>query len=130
MVSFPILGPFGPFPVNTMLRAGLNRRQLTDQDKDEIRAVLLKMNCIPVFSSNSEEGYLNYCKRILWPSFHNVTVLDQCCAAWHERAEWDQDAGSSWSAYESMNEDFRDMLLDFLRAGDTVWVHVRDAASS
>ena len=48
------------------------------------------MNCIPVFSSNSEEGYLNYCKRILWPSFHNVTVLDQCCAAWHERAEWDQ----------------------------------------
>ena len=24
-----------------------------------------------------------------------------------------------------MNEDFRDMLLDFLRAGDTVWVHVR-----
>ena len=101
----------------------LNRRQLTDQDKDEIRAVLLKMNCIPVFSSNSEEGYLNYCKRILWPSFHNVTVLDQCCAAWHERAEWDQDAGSSWSAYEAMNQDFRDMLLDFLRAGDTVWVH-------
>ena len=62
---------------------GLNRRQLTDQDKDEIRAVLPKMNCIPVFSSNSnsEEGYLNYCKRILWPSFHNVTVLDQCCLA-------------------------------------------------
>ena len=109
---------------------GLNRRQLTDQDKDEIRAVLLKMNCIPVFSSNSEEGYLNYCKRILWPSFHNVTVLDQCCAAWHERAEWDQDAGSSWSAYEAMNEDFRDMLLDFLRAGDTVWVHVSDSESS
>ena len=127
---FLILRLFGPFPVNTMLRAGLNRRQLTDQDKDEIRAVLLKMNCIPVFSSNSEEGYLNYCKRILWPSFHNVTVLDQCCAAWHERAEWDQDAGSSWSAYEAMNGDFRDMLLDFLRAGDTVWVHVRDAASS
>ena len=22
-----------------------------------------------------------------------------------------------------MNGDFRDMLLDFLRAGDTVWVH-------
>ena len=37
--------------------------------------------------------------------------------------EWDQEAGSSWSAYEAMNEDFRDMLLDFLRAGDTVWVH-------
>jgi trehalose 6-phosphate synthase/phosphatase len=105
------------------IHGGLNRRQLTSQDKDEIRAVLLKMNCIPVFSANSEEGYLNYCKRILWPSFHNVTVLDQCCAAWHERAEWDQDAGSSWSAYEAMNEDFRDMLLDFLRAGDTVWVH-------
>ena len=105
------------------IHGGLNRRQLTDQDKDEIRTVLLKMNCIPVFSSNSEEGYLNYCKRILWPSFHNVTVLDQCCAAWHERAEWDQDAGSSWSAYEAMNGDFRDMLLDFLRAGDTVWVH-------
>ena len=83
-----------------LFRAGLNRRQLTDQ-----------------------EGYLNYCKRILWPSFHNVTVLDQCCAAWHERAEWDQDAGSSWSAYEAMNGDFRDMLLDFLRAGDCVEIN-------
>ena len=52
-----------------------------------------------------------------------MTVLDQCCAAWHERAEWDQDAGSSWSAYEAMNGDFRDMLLDFLRAGDCVEIN-------
>lgn len=105
------------------IHGGLNRRQLTAADRDEIRRVLEPMHCIPVFSSNSEEGYLNYCKRILWPSFHNVTVLDQCCAAWHEETAWDQDAGSSWEAYESMNSDFRDMLLDFLRAGDTVWVH-------
>ena len=38
MVSFPILRPFGPFPVNTMLRAGassnLYRRALEAMDKD------------------------------------------------------------------------------------------------
>jgi len=112
------------------IHGGLNRRKLTDADKAEITSVLAPMNCIPLFSKHSEAGYLNYCKRVLWPSFHNVTVLDQCCAAWHDdedpAATWDQehrDGGASWDAYAALNRDFSDTLSTLLRAGDTVWVH-------
>jgi len=108
------------------IHGGLDRRQLTEADKAEIRAALAPMRCVPLFSMHASKGYLNYAKRVLWPSFHNVTVLDQCCAAWNDEGAdtWDQErSGASWDAYEALNGEFRDALLPILRAGDTVWVH-------
>ena len=112
------------------VHGGLNRRKLTLADEGAIRDVLRPMHCVPIFSKHSKDAYLNYCKRVLWPSFHNVTVLDQSCSCWHgEDADptktWDQEfnGAESWDAYEAMNCDFRDALLERLDEGDTVWVH-------
>ena len=110
------------------VHGGLNRRKLTFADETAIRRVLEPMHCIPIFSVHSKDAYLNYCKKVLWPSFHNVTVLDQSCACWQDPSNpsttWDQEAdGAGWDAYEALNLDFRDALLERLDEGDTVWVH-------
>ena len=110
------------------IHGGLNRRKLTAEDERSIRAVLKPMSCIPIFSTHSKDAYLNYCKRVLWPSFHNVTVLDQSCACWNEGEDpaltWDQECigAGSWGAYEALNVHFKDELLSILEEGDTIWV--------
>ena len=66
-------------------------------EREAIRKVLEGMNCIPVFfdespSSNdkSKESlrdrmYLGFCKQVLWPSFHNVDLLDLATNGWGQR---------------------------------------------
>ncbi|KAH8070399.1 hypothetical protein JL721_5169 [Aureococcus anophagefferens] len=109
------------------VHGGLNRRKLTFADETAIRRVLEPMHCIPIFSVHSKDAYLNYCKKVLWPSFHNVTVLDQSCACWQDPSNpsrtWDQEAdGAGWDAYEALNltSGRAPRRLD---EGDTVWVH-------
>ena len=59
---------------------------LTAMDRKKIELVLEPMKCIPLFvpASVAQGAYNGYCKQILWPSFHNVDILDQSCAVWNK----------------------------------------------
>jgi len=71
------------------------------QEREAIRQVLAEMDCIPIFlmdesddqqktgNSKSESlvdrMYLGYCKQVLWPSFHNVDLLDLATNSWGQK---------------------------------------------
>jgi trehalose 6-phosphate synthase/phosphatase len=65
------------------LQGDLNN--LSDQEKEALSAVLLAMDCIPVFIDEkiANSAYFGFCKQIMWPVFHNVDQLDQIHAAWY-----------------------------------------------
>lgn len=74
-------------------------RMLTDSDKFSISLLLKEMGCIPIFASQEliDRAYLGFCKQQLWPSFHNVDLLDLTHACWNGDAcisnpelSWDQ----------------------------------------
>lgn len=68
-------------------------------EREAIRQTLLGMDCIPIFftgddsDSNGETFdeslldlmYLGFCKQVLWPSFHNVDLLDLATNGWGQR---------------------------------------------
>ena len=51
---------------------------LTLTDAEDIRQLMFKLNCIPIFIEKNinDAHYLNYCKQMLWPLLHNVDQLD------------------------------------------------------
>jgi hypothetical protein len=51
---------------------------LTDTEKSELVAILLRMNCVVIFieQETHQAAYYGYCKQVLWPVFHNVDQLD------------------------------------------------------
>jgi len=62
-----------------------------ENEQRAIRAVLRGMDCIPVFFTDAkyesviEFMYLGFCKQVLWPSFHNVDLLDLATNGWGQR---------------------------------------------
>lgn len=62
-----------------------------ENEREAIRVVLKDMDCIPIFfveegaESVSELHYLGFCKQVLWPSFHNVDLLDLATNGWGQR---------------------------------------------
>lgn len=62
-----------------------------EAEQNAIRAVLQTMDCIPIFFTEEkyesviEFMYLGFCKQVLWPSFHNVDLLDLATNGWGQR---------------------------------------------
>mmetsp|Transcript_10939 Transcript_10939/g.23726 ORF Transcript_10939/g.23726 Transcript_10939/m.23726 type:complete len:1323 (+) Transcript_10939:93-4061(+) len=60
-------------------------------EREKMSAVLGKMNCIPVFFHDVGDDdlldrmYMGFCKQVLWPSYHNVDLLDQATSGWGQR---------------------------------------------
>jgi len=111
---------------------------LSSEEKEKIRTVLSKMNCIPVFASSDivNRAYLGYCKQILWPSFHNVDILDLSHSTWNAsgtgpktrpEATWDQASTMNyWQAYVELNELFAaevNALTTSREQQAVIWVH-------
>ena len=66
----------------------------------------------PVFLSERDAAgfYLGFSNRTLWPLFHYFSRY----------AEFDR---ATWHAYERVNRQFRDAVLQVYEPGDTIWVH-------
>lgn len=58
----------------------------------------------------AEGFYEGYSNRTIWPLFHQFAMV----------VEYDP---ATWEAYREANERFRDVVLQHLRPGDTVWIH-------
>mmetsp|Transcript_43467 Transcript_43467/g.91312 ORF Transcript_43467/g.91312 Transcript_43467/m.91312 type:complete len:1357 (+) Transcript_43467:272-4342(+) len=58
-------------------------------ERTAIQTVLEGMDCIPIFFTENESlldlMYLGFCKQVLWPSFHNVDLLDLATNGWGQR---------------------------------------------
>jgi trehalose 6-phosphate synthase/phosphatase len=73
---------------------------------------LAKDNLVPVFLSEQEikRYYEGFSNEVLWPIFHYLSTY----------AVYSQ---ANWQMYKSVNEKFRDIILQHLEPGDVVWVH-------
>jgi hypothetical protein len=77
--------------------------ELTPSEKEYLVVLLRNMDCIPVFLEDdlANSAYTGYCKRVLWPVFHNVDQLDQIHAAWNMPSELDAAKGLGSSSFGS-----------------------------
>jgi alpha,alpha-trehalose-phosphate synthase [UDP-forming]/trehalose-phosphatase len=70
-------------------------------------------NCIPVFLSDkdADDYYNGFSNGILWPLFH---YLFEKNTVFNEKY---------WSAYQKVNQQFADVILENYKEGDMIWVH-------
>jgi len=111
-------------------------RVLTPADKMSIKKALVPMSCVPIFADNDlvDKAYFGFCKQHLWPSFHNVDMLDLTNACWNVEASqespelsWDLSAVQGhWEAYHQLNATFAAEVAKVVgatEAGCVLWVH-------
>mmetsp|Transcript_18679 Transcript_18679/g.58732 ORF Transcript_18679/g.58732 Transcript_18679/m.58732 type:complete len:1008 (-) Transcript_18679:735-3758(-) len=126
-----VANDLGTHWIGTVFAASNQVESAICDEHDQIRRALAPLNCTPLFFAESTRdlAYLGYCKQILWPSFHNVDIVDLTCACWKPNYGdpafvWDQAATEHWwDAYVSLNHRFYQALSDWICDGDIVWVH-------
>jgi trehalose 6-phosphate synthase/phosphatase len=87
-------------------------------EQQEVRHLLLDMDCIPVFPSPNEfQGYIDFCTNFLWPAFNNVVRAFQG----DNPLPFDQE---QWAAYQVVNQRYADVVTSNVREPtDVIWVH-------
>ncbi|WFD00495.1 hypothetical protein MYAM1_003244 [Malassezia yamatoensis] len=85
-----------------------NLRQTIDSRAQE------EHQCVPVWLKDADyiSSYHNYCKQVLWPTFHYTLPGAQGLAA-EEMA---------FKAYVEVNQSFADRIVEVYKEGDIVWV--------
>ena len=86
--------------------------EVPDERQAEVTEKLAVFNLIPVFLTAEEINlyYEGFSNEILWPVFHYLVTY----------AKFEE---SYWLQYQSVNKKFRDVVLQHLTPGDTIWVH-------
>lgn len=85
---------------------------IEEPQKNKISTALKDMSLIPVFLEEEEvKGYYeSFSNELLWPIFHYTSTY----------AHYDPE---SWEMYIQVNKKFRDIILEHLEPGDTLWIH-------
>jgi trehalose 6-phosphate synthase/phosphatase len=80
--------------------------------KTEIRELLDRENCIPVFLSQKdvEKYYYGFSNKTLWPLFHYFT----------QYVIYDD---AFWKTYQNVNKEFAKAVLQVADKDDLIWVH-------
>ncbi|MCD6362578.1 MAG: bifunctional alpha,alpha-trehalose-phosphate synthase (UDP-forming)/trehalose-phosphatase [Synergistetes bacterium] len=91
---------------------GVSSDRLKRGKREELRELLLREGCYPVFLSQADiEGYYyGFSNKAIWPLFHYFP----------EYAIYDV---SMWRDYERVNSEFCKELLKILKDNDIVWIH-------
>ena len=106
------------YPVRVMF-VGWPGIHVTDYvAQQEIRRLLLDIDCIPVFPPVDEfKAYLEFCTNFLWPAFNNVVRAFQG----DNPLPFDQ---TQWAAYQVINQRYADVVVSNVREpSDVIWVH-------
>lgn len=84
----------------------------TAEQEEQITAELRALNLVPVFLNEEEikRYYEGFSNEVLWPIFHYLSTY----------AVYDD---QNWLVYKSVNEKFRDIVVQHLEPGDVVWIH-------
>jgi len=85
--------------------------EIPPERQKEVTRKLAALNLIPVFLTNEEINlyYEGFSNEILWPVFHYLVTY----------ANFEQ---TYWDFYQQVNDKFKDVVVQYLRDGDTVWV--------
>ncbi|CAI8508301.1 unnamed protein product [Hanseniaspora opuntiae] len=75
-----------------------------------------EFNCESVISDDItfKGAYKNFCKEILWPTFHYQIPDNPKSKAFEDH---------SWNHYKALNQKFADKIIENYNESDTVWVH-------
>jgi len=94
---------------------GIASDHLTDEEKQEIVAELIKHNCSPIWLSQRQidDFYNGYSNTILWPIFHS---MDHSRKPNPNHKRW-------WQAYRHVNQQYAEAVLNLSETGTKVWVH-------
>ena len=106
------------YPVRVMF-VGWPGIHVTDYvAQQEVRRLLLDIDCIPVFPPVDEfQAYLEFCTNFLWPAFNNVVRAFQG----DNPLPFDQ---TQWAAYQVVNQRYADVVVSNVREpSDVIWVH-------
>ena len=84
-----------------------------EEDQGQVTAQLAEQSLQPVFLSQQEinEYYEGFSNEVLWPVFH------------YYASTYANYKKSNWDCYKSVNEKFRDAVLQIAGHGDTIWIH-------
>ncbi len=82
------------------------------EETDYVESKLSEFNCYPVFLSQGEveKYYYGFSNKTIWPLFHYFPQY-----AKYERAEW--------SAYEHVNREFFERVVEIAKPEDIIWIH-------
>jgi len=85
--------------------------EVPPERQKEVTKKLAALNLIPVFLTNEEINlyYEGFSNEILWPVFHYLVTY----------ANFEQ---TYWDFYQQVNNKFRDVVIQNIKDGDTVWV--------
>lgn len=63
----------------------VSKTEITASEKEFLVNLLREIDCIPVFLDDAiaDAAYNGFCKKVMWPVFHNVDQLDHIHAAWN-----------------------------------------------
>lgn len=80
--------------------------------QEEVTTKLAALNLIPVFLSSEEISlyYEGFSNEVLWPIFHYLVTY----------ANFEQ---RYWDFYRTVNEKFKEVVLQQTRNGDVLWIH-------
>jgi len=80
--------------------------------QQEVTEKLAELNLVPVFLTAEEINlyYEGFSNEVLWPTFHYLATY----------ANFDQ---IYWDFYKSVNEKFKQVVIQNIADGDTIWVH-------
>ena len=90
---------------------------LSDFYKQEVRETLVRDHkSLPVFVGDDESQghYVQFCKGILWPTFHYI-LPDYLKTSMTEK--------TAWNHYVAVNQRFADVLAQTYCDGDVVWIN-------
>lgn len=85
--------------------------EVPPERQKEVTKKLAALNLIPVFLTNEEINlyYEGFSNEVLWPVFHYLVTY----------ANFEQ---IYWDFYQQVNDKFRDVVIQNIKDGDTVWV--------
>ncbi|PKC74143.1 hypothetical protein RhiirA1_516604 [Rhizophagus irregularis] len=98
---------------------GMPTDTLTDKTRVDIRAKLTtEYDSIPVIVPDHDfEGHYNqFCKQVLWPTFHYVLPDNP-------KKQIQEDEDTSWKHYVALNQHFADTITENYQPGDIIWIN-------
>jgi hypothetical protein len=91
-------------------------QELSPVERETLADALRAFHCVPVFVSEAlhHASYAGFCRKHLWPTFHNhVSAYSRPEAAF---------SLAGWRAYTAVNKAFSDIVTEAYEPGDLIWV--------
>lgn len=103
-------------------RIGTVKYSVPKEEEGKVTELLRQFNCVPIFipPELTREFYDNFCKRTLWPVFHNLLEVYGPDPSGLNSSST---GTSHWSAYTAVQRQFKSKIIEQYHDGDLIWIH-------